>query len=117
MDSKKILPRQMVYHLPGQYLFCIEKCNLSVCKRLNHAQPLIRDSFCIPLSRSTISVNILKQFTLFNLYLLSLDEKCIGCGLCIGTCPEISSITDNGVTTAAAQEVDSELESPAGTHS
>ena len=29
------------------------------------------------------------------------NENCIGCGLCVGTCPEIFSMTDNGVAIAS----------------
>lgn len=41
------------------------------------------------------------------------NESCIGCGLCAGTCPEIFSMTDAGVAAALPQEVDSALEASA----
>lgn len=28
------------------------------------------------------------------------NENCIGCGLCVGTCPEIFEMTDDGVAHA-----------------
>lgn len=36
------------------------------------------------------------------------NDGCIGCGLCAGTCPEVFSMTDAGV----AEAIDSEV--PAG---
>jgi ferredoxin len=41
------------------------------------------------------------------------NENCIGCGLCVGTCPEIFSMTDNGVAIASPLEVHAELEESA----
>ena len=33
------------------------------------------------------------------------NEGCIGCGLCTGTCPEVFSMTDDGVAQAIATGV------------
>ena len=33
------------------------------------------------------------------------NEGCIGCGLCAGTCPEVFSMTDDGVAQAIATGV------------
>ena len=33
------------------------------------------------------------------------NDGCIGCGLCEGTCPEVFSITDAGVAIASESEV------------
>lgn len=42
------------------------------------------------------------------------NEECIGCGLCAGTCPEVFSMNDDGVAVAAQTEVPTEaLESAA----
>ena len=39
------------------------------------------------------------------------NEDCIGCGLCAGTCPEVFAMTDEGVAKAQPGEVDgAELE-------
>lgn len=37
------------------------------------------------------------------------NENCIGCGLCAGTCPEVFSMTDEGVAHAIEEEVSEEL--------
>ncbi|MDD3239800.1 MAG: ferredoxin [Lachnospira sp.] len=34
------------------------------------------------------------------------NENCIGCGMCEGTCPEIFHITDEGIAEAEDKEVD-----------
>ena len=36
------------------------------------------------------------------------NEECIGCGLCAGTCPEVFSMNDDGVAVAVETEVPSE---------
>jgi ferredoxin len=33
------------------------------------------------------------------------NEGCIGCGLCAGTCPDVFSMTDEGVAVAIETEV------------
>ena len=33
------------------------------------------------------------------------NENCIGCGLCEGTCPEVFSMTDEGVAVAIDTDV------------
>ena len=40
------------------------------------------------------------------------NEGCIGCGLCEGTCPAVFSMTDSGVAVAISEEVpEGELDS------
>lgn len=34
-----------------------------------------------------------------------INENCIGCGLCVNTCPEVFSMTDAGVAKAIESEV------------
>lgn len=41
------------------------------------------------------------------------NEGCIGCGLCEETCPEVFSMTDEGVAKAVETEVPTELEGAA----
>ncbi len=36
------------------------------------------------------------------------NDGCIGCGLCAGTCPEVFSMSDNGVAVAIETEVPEE---------
>ena len=35
-----------------------------------------------------------------NIMKMTVNEKCIGCGLCTEICPEIFSLTDNGLAEA-----------------
>ena len=47
------------------------------------------------------------------------NDSCIGCGLCAGTCPEVFSMSDEGVAVAIESEVpegalDSAAEAMAG---
>ncbi len=41
------------------------------------------------------------------------NDSCIGCGMCAGTCPEIFSMTDEGVAKAKDGDVPAELEDSA----
>ncbi len=41
------------------------------------------------------------------------NDGCIGCGLCEGTCPEVFSMTDEGKAKAVEAEVSAEFESAA----
>lgn len=41
------------------------------------------------------------------------NENCIGCGLCHGTCPDVFTMTDEGVAKAMEGEVPSALETAA----
>lgn len=41
------------------------------------------------------------------------NEGCIGCGLCEGTCPEVFFMTDEGVAKAIESDVPAELEGAA----
>ena len=41
------------------------------------------------------------------------NDRCIGCGLCEGTCPEVFSMTDAGVAKAIEEDVPVESESAA----
>ena len=36
------------------------------------------------------------------------NENCIGCGLCAATCPDVFSMSDDGVTVAIEAEVPEE---------
>lgn len=38
---------------------------------------------------------------------------CIGCGLCVGMCPEIFHMADDGLAEVIMDDVPGELESPA----
>lgn len=40
----------------------------------------------------------------------TVNEDCIGCGLCEGTCPEVFSIGDDGVAHAVEEDVPEEAE-------
>ena len=37
------------------------------------------------------------------------NEECIGCGLCAGTCPEVFSMNDEGVVVAVETEVSGDV--------
>ena len=37
------------------------------------------------------------------------NEDCIGCGLCAGTCPDVFSMTDEGVAVAIETEVPADV--------
>ena len=36
-------------------------------------------------------------------------DGCIGCGMCVGTCPEVFSMSDDGVAVAIETEVPEEV--------
>ena len=38
----------------------------------------------------------------------AVNERCIGCGLCAGTCPEVFSMGDDGLAVAMDAEVPAE---------
>ena len=41
------------------------------------------------------------------------DDSCIGCGLCAGTCPEVFSMSDTGVAVAIDEEVAEDVQNSA----
>lgn len=41
------------------------------------------------------------------------NDQCIGCGLCAGICPEVFSMTDEGVAKAIETDVPPESEAAA----
>lgn len=41
------------------------------------------------------------------------NDQCIGCGMCEGTCPEVFHMTDDGVAEAVNEDVDIVLEDAA----
>jgi ferredoxin len=43
----------------------------------------------------------------------SVNEDCIGCGLCEGTCPDVFEIGDEGVATVIVDEVPEDAEDSA----
>ncbi|MCI2086269.1 ferredoxin [Olsenella sp. kh2p3] len=43
----------------------------------------------------------------------SVNEDCIGCGLCEGTCPDVFSIGDDGVAHAIEDDVPEDAEDSA----
>ncbi len=38
------------------------------------------------------------------------NDACIGCGLCVNTCPAVFQMTDEGVAVASAEAIGPELE-------
>ena len=42
------------------------------------------------------------------------NDECIGCGMCEATCPEVFSLTDEGVAKAIEDEVPADAEASAG---
>jgi len=44
---------------------------------------------------------------------MRVNENCIGCGLCVSTCPLVFSMTDSGQAAASEQEVPAEAEADA----
>lgn len=43
----------------------------------------------------------------------SVNEDCIGCGMCEGTCPDVFSIGDDGVAHAVEEELSADVEDAA----
>ena len=43
----------------------------------------------------------------------TVNEECIGCGLCEGTCPDVFSISDDGVAVAIEEDVPEDAEDAA----
>ena len=43
----------------------------------------------------------------------TVNDNCIGCGLCAATCPEVFSIGESGYSQAIRQDVAAELEQAA----
>lgn len=43
----------------------------------------------------------------------TVNEECIGCGLCEGTCPDVFSISDDGVAVAIEEDVPEDAEDSA----
>lgn len=41
------------------------------------------------------------------------NDECIGCGMCEGTCPEVFQLTDEGTAQAVNQEVEAANEASA----
>ena len=40
----------------------------------------------------------------------TVNEDCIGCGMCEGTCPDVFAINDDGVAEATVEEVPADAE-------
>ena len=45
----------------------------------------------------------------------AVNEQCVGCGLCVKLCPEVFTMTDEGVAAASNQEIPAHLASEAQT--
>jgi len=43
----------------------------------------------------------------------TVNESCIGCGMCVSTCPEVFSLTDTGKAQAVDREIPPATESTA----
>ena len=43
----------------------------------------------------------------------TVNEDCIGCGMCEGTCPDVFAINDDGVAEATVEEVPADAEDAA----
>ena len=43
----------------------------------------------------------------------TVNEYCIGCGMCEGTCPDVFAINDDGVAEATVEEVPADAEDAA----
>jgi ferredoxin len=41
------------------------------------------------------------------------NDSCIGCGLCAGTCPEVFSLDDSGKAVAVSGDIPAEVEAAA----
>lgn len=41
------------------------------------------------------------------------QDVCIGCGLCVGVCPEVFEMNDNGLSEAMVDEVEESLQETA----
>lgn len=41
------------------------------------------------------------------------NERCIGCGLCTNTCPEVFNMTDEGVAEAVSEAVSGDVKEQA----
>lgn len=44
----------------------------------------------------------------------NVNENCIACGLCVNTCPEVFSMSDEGHAVAIEGDVPAEVENSAG---
>ena len=41
------------------------------------------------------------------------NDACIGCGLCVGICPEVFHMNDAGLAEAVSQEIETDVEGQA----